>query len=185
MSRTSARAGIAAYFTNAASAGGLPYVGTVYPARPVIMEETAYTQTMLGTAVAQTPSGSSAVLVVNLPTDRRQRRADTGRGAVQDTNIHDVALEVFFASAGGTSGQTQDNGINAQQDYDTIIDTLVDLIRDDPTMGGIAWSAGEYDAGVEHSQNEPHTSPDGMSVLIVGVLRWQFWDWVAGGVTPP
>lgn len=185
MSRQAARAGIAAYFTNAAGASDLPYVGTIYPARPVVMEEAAYTQTMLGQAVAQTPSGSSAVLVVNLPSDRRQRRADTGRGAVNDTQIYDVALEVFFASSGGTNNQAQDNGINAQQDYDGIIDSLESLIRADATMGGAAWSAGEYTAGIEHVQNEPYTTSDGMTIFIVGVVRFEFWTWVAGGVTPP
>ena len=178
MSRVSARAGITAYFTAGAAAGDLPYVGTIYPARPVVMNEQAYTQTLLGEAVAQTTGGSSAVLVVNLPTTRRQRRADTGRGATNDTEIHEAVIEVFFACSSG-------QGLVAQQDYDEIIDSMITLIRADATFGGTAWSAAEYAAGIDHHQDPPFTLADGSTVAIVGTVDFQFWIWVDGNTTPP
>ena len=185
MSRVSAREGITAYFTNAASVGRLPYVGTIYSGRPVILDETAYTQTMVGQAVQQTANGSSAVLVVNLPKTSRQRRADTGRGAVNDTEIHDVEMEIFFASNPAASQTGLAEGLQAQLDFDGIADTLTDLIRSDPTMGGSSWSAGEYEQGIDLQQSEAFLAPDGMTVCITALLRWQFWLWVAGDVTAP
>lgn len=185
MSRVSTRAGVTAYFTNAAAAGDLPYVGTVYPARPSILEEVAYEQTMLGAAVELTDNGSSAVMVVNLPSDKRRRQADTGRGAVNDTLVHDVALEIFFANLGANQTSAVDQGIPAQQDYDAIIDTIVDLIRADATLGGISWSAGEYTSGIDHRQTQPYTDADGMIIFIVGSVSFQSYDWYAGNVYPP
>ncbi|MGD0387185.1 MAG: hypothetical protein ABSB73_13765 [Solirubrobacteraceae bacterium] len=170
MGRVAVRDAVAAYLTNAA----LPYVGTVYPARPVILTEDAYEQTLLGEAIALTiAGGSSAVLVVNIPSDERMRRADTGRGAVNDTRIHQVALEVWFASAGG-------DGVQAQQDYDGIVDAVVTLIRADATLGGLVWSAAEYTAGIHHEQAMPYTDADGAVVQIPGVIRFEVWEWQTG-----
>lgn len=171
MSRVNAREAITAYFTNA----GLPNVGTVYAARPLLIEETAYTETLLGQAVAETVNGSSMVLVVNMPTDSRLRRADTGRGAVNDTEIHKAALELFFASDGG-------DAVAAQYDYDTTVDLLIALIRKDATFGGRLWSVGEYTAGVDHQQGMPYTDADGLTIFIVGLLHFEAWEWVAGNV---
>ena len=171
MGRVAVRSAVATYLTNAA----LQYVGTVYPARPVILSERDYEQTLLGQAIALTAGGSSAVLVVNLPENNRQRRADTGRGAVNDTNIHTIALEVWFASVGG-------DGVAAQQDYDGIIDAIFILIRADATMGGLVWSSGEYTAGIHHQQSEPYTDEDGLVVQIAGVVRFEVFEWVAGNV---
>jgi hypothetical protein len=169
MGRVAVRSAVAAYLTNA----GLQYVGTVYPARPVILTEDAYEQTLLGEAIAQTLGGSSAVLVVNIPSDERMRRADTGRGAVNDTRIHQVALELWFASVAGS-------GIQAQQDYDGIVDSIVTLIRQDATLGGQAWSSGEYTAGIRHEQAMPYTDADATIVQIPGVIRWEVWEWDVG-----
>jgi hypothetical protein len=171
MGRVAVRSAVASYLTNA----GLQHVGTVYPARPVILTEDAYEQTLLGEAIAQTLNGSSAVLVVNIPSDERMRRADTGRGAVNDTRIHQVALELWFASAAG-------DGIRAQQDYDAVVDSIVTLIRADATLGGQAWSSGEYTAGIHHEQASPYTDADGAVVQIPGVIRWEVWEWDAGDV---
>lgn len=168
MSRLSIRNGIA----EAITAADMTYVGTCYPARPVILEESAYVTNMMGQATAESASGSAAVLVVNVPKDTRMRRADTGRGAVNDTRIHDIELEVFFTSTGG-------DGIAAQNDYDTVIDQLVQFVRDNPTVAG-AWSSGEYQAGVEHTQAEPQTDSDGLTILIAGVVRWEAWEWESG-----
>jgi hypothetical protein len=171
MGRVAVRSAVAAYLTNAA----LPFVGTVYPARPVVLSESAYEQTMIGEAVALTQGGSSAVLVVNIPSDERSRRADTGRGAVNDTRIHQVALELWFASMAG-------DGIRAQSDYDGIVDAIVVLIRADATMGGLVWSAGEYTAGIHHEHAAPYTDADGTVVQIPGVIRFEVWEWAAGNV---
>ncbi len=154
----------------------IPYLGTVWPARPVITDEDSYTQTMSGQAIAESPSGSACIAVVNLPSDRRVRRADVGRGAVDDTNVHDVALELFFASSGGNAAP---QGIEAQQDYDSIVDALTVAIRANPTPEGI-WSVGEFTAGVTHEQSTPFQSEDGMTVLIAGLLRFEAWEWVSG-----
>lgn len=177
MGRAAVRKAVATALTTAK----ITYVGTVYPARPVILEEQDYIQTMNGEAVALSAAGSSAVLVVNIPTDKRQRRADTGRGAVQDTDIHDVAIEIFFAST-PSSSLAQDAGVAAQQDYDAIVDSLTVYIRNNPTLGTptTVWSAGEYAAGVAHTQTEPYTSADGLTVLINGTVRAEVWEWVSG-----
>jgi len=171
MGRAEVRQAVTDYLQSA----GLPYVGTIYPARPVIADETAYALTMSGEAIQASANGSAALLVTNIPSDVRQRRADVGRGAVDDTEIHDIALEVFFASTGGSS-------VNAQQDYDTVIDSIITAIRANATPGGadVVWSAGEFEYGVQHEQDQPTTSEDGMTVVIWGVVRFQAWEWIAG-----
>ena len=99
-------------------------------------------------------SGSSAVLVVNK-----------------------AAVEIFFASTAG-------NAVKAQEDYDVIVDGIVNGIRADATLGapGTVWSAGEYDDGVDHVQGEPYTDADGMTVFIPGVVHFEAWEWIAGNV---
>ncbi len=178
MGRQAVRAAIASALTNA----GINYVGTVYRARPVVMEEADYVQTMSGQAIDLSANGSSAVLVVNLPgRDKRMRRADTGRGAVNDTNIHPVVLEIFFASTPG-SYLPDDAGLGAQDDYDAIVDALVTFVRANPTMSApqTVWSAGEYTAGVTHDQEQPYTSEDGLTILINGHVNFEAYEWVAG-----
>lgn len=169
--RAAVRTAIATYL----EAASVPYLGSVFPARPVIIEEQDYVQTMQGTAITQSDHGSSCVAVVNITSDKRQRRADVGRGAVNDTWIHMIALELFFAS---TSGEA----VAAQEDYDAVVDALVVAIRANANPGGAAtvWSAGEFAYGVDHTQEEPYTSEDGMTVLINGVIRFEAWEYVAG-----
>jgi hypothetical protein len=156
--------------------GEIPYVGLVHPARPEIVTEVDYERNRFGEAV-QSANGSSAVLVVGIPSDMRRRRADTGRGAVNDSWVHEIAVEVFFASSGG-------RGIAAQEDYDAVVDGLVKRVRSDGAMGstGVVWSAGEYETGVEHQQAEPFTDTDGMTIMIFGVVKFQAWEWVSGAV---
>ena len=172
MGRAAVRSAVAAYF----AAAGLEHVGTVYSARPEILPEEAYQQSMFG-QVASTAAGSNAVLVVDIPDDRRQRRAVTGRGAVNDSLICRVAVEVFFACVGG-------EGVPAQEDYDRIIDGMVALIRADATLGApaVVLSAGEYEAGIAHEQGAPFTDEDGMVVFILGAVKFDAWSWVAGPV---
>lgn len=167
----------------ALAAGELPYVGTVFPARPGIITEqdyeiarSAYAADRMAEA-AQSRHGSNAILVVNIVSDRRQRRALTGRGAVNDTRIHQIALEVYFANPAGEA-------VAAQTDYDTTIDAIVKLVRDNPTLSAPAtvWSSGEYGGGVEHEQAMPYQGEDGSTVLISGILRFEAWEWIAGPV---
>ena len=172
MSRLAVREAIASFLAEA----GVEYVGIVYEARPEIINEQDYEANRMGEAVSSA-SGSSAVLVVNLPSDNRKRRADTGRGAVNDSRIYKAAVEIFFASTAG-------NAVKAQEDYDVIVDGIVNGIRADATLGapGTVWSAGEYDDGVDHVQGEPYTDADGMTVFIPGVVHFEAWEWIAGNV---
>ena len=172
MSRLAVREALTEFIADAA----LQYVGTVFPARSEITDEQAYEANRMAEAV-ESEVGSSAVLVVNISSDDRKRRADTGRGAVNDSVIHKIALEVFFASTGGEA-------IQAQKDYDVVAQGLLDLIRSNATPGapGVIWSSGEYEAGVLHEQGEPYTDADGLTVFIPGVVRFDAWEWVAGNV---
>ena len=162
------RAAVAAYLES----GSLPFVGTVYPARTYINEED-YEETMNGVAVAASSSGSNAVLVVNMPDSDDQRRADVGRNAVMDTDVHQIWLEVFFACVGG-------DPVAAQNDHDTICDAIKTHIRADATLGGQVWSAGEFRAGVKISQKAPYTDADGTVVFIPTTVRFEVWEWISG-----
>jgi hypothetical protein len=148
---------------------GLPYVGTVFPARPVIIQEDAYVQTMNGQAITESVNGSACIIVVNIPGDLRNRYADSGRVSRADFNIHRMVLELFFASTGG-------DGIAAQEDYDTVVDALMPFIRQNPTLAGSSWSAGEYKAGVKHEQSEAYTSEDGTTILTNGWVQFEAWE---------
>jgi hypothetical protein len=171
MGRAAVRLAVKDYFANA----GLTYVGTVHEARPAILQEQDYETSLFSEAVAS-EHGSSAVLVVNIPQDHRQRKADTGRGAVNDQWLHKIVMEVFFASVEGAA-------IDAQKDYDIVVDGMTDLVRANATMNsGAIWSAGEYEAGVEHQQGEPFTDSDGTTVFIFGQVAFDAYEWVAGPV---
>lgn len=173
MSRLTVRTAITAALTDA----NLPYVGSVYPSRPLIIGEQAYEQTLMGEAITLADGGVSAVLVVNLTEDNRQRRADTGRGAVNDSYIHTTFIEVFCAGVAG-------DAIKTQAAYDQIIDEIIDLVRSNPTLSAptVVWSAGEYTAGIQHYQRQPYTDPDGLTIFLPGTVKWETWEWIAGNV---
>ncbi len=121
-------------------------------------------------------------MIVNLPgKDRRVRKTLSGRGAVDDTLIVPVTLELFLACVGGES-------MDAQDDYDEIVDDLNDLIRANPTMASPpakgVWSAGEFAAGVTHDQTQPYGDEDGLTVFINGAVRFEAWQWIAKNVVP-
>jgi hypothetical protein len=189
--RGPARAAIVSTITAAAAPGAtpiaVPYVGTVFPARPTILQEADYFQSMTGVAIQQSVGGSAAALVVNLPgKDHRERMTLTGRGHVDDLDKIRVVLEVWFACSPGlgqmtTPGPGVDPGIQAQEDYDSIVDALRVLIRNTPDLSApdSIWSSGEYRAGVDHEQGQPFT-PDGMSIVIIGSITWEVWQWIAG-----
>ncbi len=170
MGRKAIREAVAETFANAA----LTYVGGVHPAAPELITEDDYERNRFGEVVLS-QNGSGSVLVVHIPSDARKRRADTGRGAVNDTNVHQITLEVFFACSYGS-------GIKAQEDYDTIIDEIIELVRANPTMGGPVWSAGELDAGVVHEQGQPFRDADGATVFIHGAVKFEAWEWIAGTI---
>ena len=166
------RAAVTEYFETA----DLEFVGKVFRARPEILPEDAYEKNMFNEAV-QSADGSSAVLVVNLPDDMRQRKADTGRGAVNDQQTFKIALEVYFACSSGEA-------LAAQEDYDTVIDGITNLIRANANLGNpsAVWSAGEYENGIKHEQAQPYTDDDGVTVFILGTVEFDAMQWIAGPV---
>jgi hypothetical protein len=170
--RLALRTAIAEYFAN----GKLPYVGAVYAARPEVVPEAAYEENRFG-EITPSENGSGTVLVVNVPSDKRQRAADTGRGAVQDRHVYQIGLEVWFANVSG-------NGVSAQEDYDVVVSAITNLIRANATMNApnAIWSAGEYEVGIEHEQREPTTNEDGTTVFVFGAVRFEAWQWIAGNV---
>lgn len=183
--RLATREAVAEFLTAAAIEG----VGTVYPARPEIVNEQdyqsdeeyqqawkAYEGHRMAEA-AEAAGGAGAVLVVNITKDKRKREALAGRGAVNDSWVFDVALEVFFADSSG-------EGVPAQLAYDTIIDQVIEAIRANPVLGApqTVLSAGEFDAGVEHTQAQPYTDAEGLTVMIFGVVTFASYSWVAGSV---
>jgi hypothetical protein len=173
MGRAAVRAAIQAALTKAGVAGTIPHLGTVYAARAYI----AGTDFEFNQARASivSPQGSSCVAVVNIPSNKRERRALVGRSAVNDTNIHHVQVELYFANISGTP-------VVAQQEYDQVVDGMFVEIRNNPNLSATTtvWSAGEYTAGVTHTQSAPDVAADGMTVFIYGVVSFEAWEWVAG-----
>ncbi len=168
------QAAVRAAIQSTIQAAAIPLVRTVYPARAYIIEEDY--EINAAQFYVENTNGSGCVIVVNLPgPDKRMRMTLAGRGAVDDTNVHPIALELFFASTNG-------DPVPAQKDYDSVVDALVPLIRGNPNMGvpATVWSAGEYTAGVTHTASEPYTDSDGMTVFIYGVVRFEAWEWLAG-----
>lgn len=171
--RATVRAAIAAYL----QAATLPSVGTVFTARPEVIDESDYENSIAG-AVSQfvgSAGGSSAVLIVNIPDGKRTRKAMTGRTSVSDVYVHQVVLEVILANTTGDAGAAQD-------DHDTLVDALVVALRSDPLLGSpsIVWSAGEFSAGIQAQQSMPFTGADGLTVFIVGVVRLEVWEQLEG-----
>lgn len=172
MGRASVRSAAVAYLQGA----NIPYVGTVYAGRPLVVDETDYDLNM-STGLFQnvvSPEGSSAVILVDIPESRRERRTMTGRTFEDDTQIHTVVLEVFMANVAG-------KGIAAQADNDATIDAIVDAIRADPLLGqpSVVWSAGEFTTGITVEQREPITSADGTVIFIPAVIRFETWEWLS------
>jgi hypothetical protein len=172
MGQAAVRTAVQAALQNAS----LPMVGTVYAARAYTVEQDY--EINAASQYVSSANGSSAVIVVNLVgPDKRYRIADTGRGAYNDMNVHQVQLEVFFASSAG-------DPVAAQQDYDTVVDGIVGFVRATPTMGAPSsvWSAGEYDFGVVHTSTTPFQGTDGTSVYITGLIRFEAWEQLVGSV---
>jgi hypothetical protein len=175
MGRLAVRQALETFLKN----GNVPFVGTVFRARPIIVSEEDYDAQMVNTYLLQNPGlddeGSSAVVVINLPDSHRERKTLSGRANVDDTDVHDVVLELFFWSRSG-------DGIRAQDDHDAMCDSLVTLLRGDATLGkpSVVWSAGEFQPGVHIQQHESWTPNDGTGIIIVASCRFQTWEWLAG-----
>lgn len=170
MGRQQTRLAIQSTIQNA----NIQYVGTVYPARPLIVQEDDYDETLTGQAIQESENGSAMVIVVHIEADDRNRASDTGRSHVNDFTKHLAALELFFASTGGDS-------VAAQLDYDGIVDDLMALIRGNPTMSApnTVWSAGEYRFGVKHAQDQAF-NPDELTTIIIGTIRFEAWEQASG-----
>jgi hypothetical protein len=165
VSRKQVRTAVTDYIAGA----GIPYLGKVFPARTYVVDMTNYTELTGGSSA----NGSDSVMMVNIPSDNRRRVQMTGRQYVNEPEIHPIALEIFF---GCSSGEP----VDAQLDYDDIVDALFAAIRGNPQLGSVQiWSAGEFTAGVKHRQSEPFTDPDGLTVLINGVFEFEAWEWLA------
>lgn len=151
----------------------IPYVGTVFAERAYVHGEDY--ELTAANQYSVSVDGSGAVLVVNIPHEKRQRRAMTGRGGVNDSCIYDIALEIYLANSAGAPSEAQTN-------YDSIIDQIILQVRGNPLLGNsiAVWSAGEFDYGVDHTQSEPWTEEDGTTIFITGVVRFQAWEWDAG-----
>jgi hypothetical protein len=148
---------------------GIPYLGQVYSARTYVVDMADYTY-----LTGSSPNGSDAIIMVNIPSDDRHRVAMTGRAYINEPEIHPIALEIFF---GCSSGEP----VDAQLDYDAVVDALFAAIRGNPLLGSVQiWSAGEFTAGVKHRQSEAFTDSEATTVMINGVMEFEVWEWFAG-----
>jgi len=170
MGRAATRQAITSYIESL----NLPFVGTVYPSRPMIVPEDAYDVSMAGQVVTS-PNGSSAIVVVHLPEDKRSRDPLTGYGFVEDKDVHAVILETWMGNVSG-------NAITAQADHDLFIDSLVMGLRGDPNLGNpqVIWAAGEFEKGVQVSQGEPYQQPDGTAMIFPCHIHFDAWEWLSG-----
>ena len=172
MGRADVRIAVQNYLQNLA----VPFLGTVFPARNYV-DENDYTARIVNNPSLLLPAGQNygCVVFINLTNDDRQRKADTGRGFVEDWCIHKVALELWFASNSG-------DPLGTQMAYDTTVDTIFTGVRADPLLGApqTVWSAAEFNTGISHMQSEPYTDEDGMTVFINGLIRMDVYEWLAG-----
>jgi hypothetical protein len=177
MGRASIRQAAFNYFTNA----GIPNVGTVFASRPIVVTEDDYDIQMAEGLIkyVTSPQGSSGVIIVNISESARKRDALTGYGgAVADFTIHQMELELFFANSAG-------NAEACQTDHDATVDAIVIAIRADPTLGtagnpGAIFGAGVFSVPVTVHQGSPFWGPDGTTVFIPSIVRFEAWESVVG-----
>lgn len=172
MGRAVVRTAVTDYLTAAA----LPFVGTVYRARPFIIDEEDYEVSIAaGTEQLVTSvDGSAAVIIVHIPDSGRERVTMTGRAFVDDKEIHDVTLEVLFSNTAG-------DAVVAQDDHDTLMDAITVALRADPLLGSpqVIWSSGEF-RPIKVDQHEPYTTSESTTVFIPTTIAFQVWEWIAG-----
>jgi hypothetical protein len=179
--RASMRAAAYNYINNGVTAGNIPYIGTVFPSRPLIVTEDDY-ETQLANGLISyvtSPDGSAGVVIVNMPETNRKRRTLTGYGgSVDDTAIHPMELEVFMGNAAG-------DVLALQADHDSTVDAIVIAIRADPTLGTAGnpeaiFGAGVFDQPVTVHAGPAFQLPDGPTVFIPAVVRFEAWEWISG-----
>ena len=177
------RAAVTNYITAGVESGQIPFIGTVFPSHPIIVTEDDYEMKMANGLLQYVTSsqGSNGVLIVVIPESGRTRQSLTGYAAVDDSIVHQVELEIYFANPQG-------DAIAVQADHDTLCDALTIAIRADPTLGTAGNPGAIFGAGtinktpVSVHQGPPFTGEDGMTVFIPSVVRFEAWEWVSGGV---
>ena len=158
----------------------LPYLGTIYPSRTLV-NESDYAQNASG-AYVTSANGSNAVLVVDIyGPSNRQLMSLSGRSAVFDMASYTVELEIFFAN---TTGNSVQNILNIQNDYDVFVDELIVAIRNNPTLNAAAtfniWSSAEFDEGVKWGQTPPYLGSDGTTIFINGMVSFDVKQQISG-----
>lgn len=163
MGRAAVRLAVAAYFAPPNTAN----VATLYRSRPKVVPGQAYNLAAMG--------GSGAVVIVHLTRDPEVREAMGGLTSGERYNRHQVALEIRLQSV-------KPEAMDAQDDYDAVVDSIFAMIHADRTLGtgggatGAVWQAGEGPAGIVHQPAEPVLTKQ--SVRLDGVVRFEAWEWV-------
>ncbi len=161
MGRASVRATIAAYF----APGNVAGLSTTYRARPKEIPAQAFKLSV--------GSGSGAVLVIHMPNDDEKRIAMGGATSGGKFDVHDVAMEILFAS-------TKPDALAAQDDHDALIDAFMARFHADRTFGSTngvpIFQAGEGPAGIRIELTEPVLSKQ--SFILNGVIRFEAEEWV-------
>jgi hypothetical protein len=170
MGRASIRQAAFNYFTNA----GIPFVGTVFPSRPIIVTEDDY-DTQMAEGLIPYVTSVNGVIIINISESARKRNTLTGYGGfVDDFTIHQMELELFFANTAG-------NAESCQTDHDATTDAIVIAIRADPTLGtagnpGAIFGAGVFSVPVTVHQGAPFWGSDGTTVFIPSIVRFEAWE---------
>jgi hypothetical protein len=172
--RYSTRSAVSTFLENAIGTLLPSYVTQVYAGRAYVKE-----QDYVGfvSTVSPNPNGSSAVLCVVLPSEDNQTNWTlTGVTSVNNELVVPVDIEIYFSSnAEGSINPTGLPGIvQAQYDYDFLVDSLRDLIALNPNFGSSAiWMSGKDAFGIKHSCSEPWSPPESPWVYITGVVQFQ------------
>ncbi|MEM0142428.1 MAG: hypothetical protein QXL94_00540 [Candidatus Parvarchaeum sp.] len=150
------------------------YVTTVYPADPFPTEQdyNGYIST-----VGPNLNGSSAVLAITMyDQEVRSKFAMTGWSSVNDMLYLPVTIKIYFMSrASGSLFATPEYipAVQAQLDYDIIVDYIEELVSEYPTFNSSYISlAGKDPTGITHQQSELFQDPNGMAYYLVGSITF-------------
>jgi len=179
--RASMRAAAFNYFNAKVDAGTIPYIGTVFPSRPLIITEDDYEVQLANGLLSYvtSPNGSNGVIIINMPETSRKRETITGYGGfVDDKATHPMELELFMGNAAG-------DVISLQADHDKTSDAIVIAIRADPTLGTAGTPDAIFGAGVFETPITVHQGPafqlsDGPTVFIPAIVRFDAVEWISG-----
>jgi len=154
VSRRSTRHLVADYV----SAANIPGVGTVFPSPPKISRSSD----ALANVPAGTPSGS--VIYVEILESHETRIAVGGPVAGKKMVTHSLRLHLLFRSR-------QPLAQDAMDDHDDIVESLLQLLRADRTLGSTVASPlpifqnGEGDAGIAVATGMPKESGTGTTIV--------------------